>query len=294
MEKNKIIFIINSAAGKKYRETIPQLITEHLDQKRYVPYFAYTNYGGHATELAKKYLKKGFIYIVAVGGDGTVNEIGKALIGTKGTMGILPAGSGNGLARHLKIPMTLKKAIQVINHHKIIKIDYGIINDNHFFCTCGVGFDANIGKKFAAAGKRGFETYIKTTISSYFKYKPKKYTLKINNKKIKKRAFLITFANASQYGNNAYIAPNANIQDGLMDISILYPFPTIRAIELGTKLFTKKLHKSKYLETIKAQTVRVSRKKKGAVHLDGEPYQFGKKLNITIIRKGLKMLVSQK
>ncbi len=290
MKKEKIIFIINSTAGKKFNNNVTSLITKHLDQKKYIPFFVYTNYPGHATEIAQHYYAKGVKKFIAVGGDGTVNETGKALIGTKGIMGILPLGSGNGLARHLKIPLNLKKAIHLINNHKVIKIDYGKINDIPFFCTCGVGFDASIGKKFSKAGKRGFKTYIKTTISSFYNYKPKKYRLEYDNKKIKTKAFMVTFANITQYGNNAYIAPQAKACDGMLDISILRPFPRHRVFGLGTKLFTKKIHTSKYMETTKTKAVQLKRKRKGPVNIDGEPYKLGKKLKIKAIKHGLNVM----
>lgn len=249
MEKEKIVFIINSTAGKKSNNNITSLITAYLDKKMYVPFFVYTNYPGHATEIASQYYAKGIRKFIAVGGDGTINETGKALIGTKGVLGILPVGSGNGLARHLKIPLNTKKAIQLINNHNIVRIDHGKINDIMFFCTCGVGFDASIGKKFSKAGTRGFKTYVRIAISSFFNYRPKKYRIEFNNKKLKTKAFMVTFANISQYGNNAFIAPKADVSDGMLDVCILQPFPTYRVFGLGTKLFTKKINKSKYIKT---------------------------------------------
>jgi diacylglycerol kinase family enzyme len=186
--------------------------------------------------------------------------------------------------------MKLKEAVELQNSGKITSIDYGLINDNPFFCTCGVGFDAHIGNKFAQSTKRGFFTYVKETFGAFFNYKPKKYNIKIDGEKIKTRAFLVTVANAGQYGNEAYIAPQADIRDGMLDLCILSPFPKHKAFHIGIRLFNRTMHQCKYIWVGKGQSITIQRKKKGEVHLDGEPAVMGKKLKISIIGKGLKVL----
>jgi diacylglycerol kinase (ATP) len=293
-EKEEIVFIINPISGTTNKKDIPAQIKEHLNLDLYQPVIRYTQCRGDATSIAKKAYKNGIKKIVAVGGDGTVNEVAKALIDKKDvSMGILPLGSGNGLARHLEIPLKIKEALETINKGKILSIDYGLLNDIPFFCTCGVGFDALIGNRFAESKTRGFWSYFKTTVNEFFNYRPKKYILKYNDgKKLKTRAFLITFANASQYGNNAFICPGADIRDGKIDICIMVPFPMRKALHLGFRLFNKSIDRSKFLDVIRTDEVVLKRKRSGEVHYDGEPCKMGKKIKIQVVRRGLNMIVS--
>lgn len=289
--KEKVAFIINPKSGTKNKREIPDMIMNTMNPLKYDVEIAYTQCAGHAPELVNDFVERGFSRVIAVGGDGTVNEVARALAGKPSALGIIPCGSGNGLARFLSIPLKTKDAIQLINQGEETSIDYGIINDQPFFCTCGVGFDAHIGNKFATAKTRGFYTYIKETISSFFHYKPKKYKITIDGEKIKTRAFLVTVANAGQYGNDAYIAPKADIRDGKLDICIINPFPKHKAFGIGLKLFNKTIDRSQYVRTIQGQTVTIKRKKKGEVHLDGEPAIMGKKLKIEIVKHGLRVIM---
>lgn len=290
-EKEKIAFIINPTSGTVSKKNIPDIAKEVLDLKKYEPVFYFTREPGHATRLAIRCLREDIKKIVAVGGDGTVNEIAKTLIKTDASLGIIPCGSGNGLARYLKIPMKTQDAFALLNNCQESAMDYGTINDNPFFCTCGVGFDAHIGSKFANNKRRGFITYIKETVLAFFTYRPKKYKLKIDGNKYKNQAFMVTVANAGQYGNDAYIAPSADIRDGLLDVCILSPFPKVKAVDIGIRLFKRTLDKSQYLNVIKGKKISIKRKKKGEVHLDGEPAIMGKKLKISIEPLGLKVLI---
>jgi diacylglycerol kinase (ATP) len=290
-EKEKIAFIINPKSGTASKKNIPELIDGHLDLTKFEPVIHFTQEAGHATRLTNKCLQQGISKIVAVGGDGTVNEVARALIHKNAALGIIPAGSGNGLARYLKVPLKTSEAIALLNHCNISAIDFGTINDHPFFCTCGVGFDAHIGNKFSESTKRGFWTYLKETVSAFFGYRSKKYTIKIDDQKFKTQAFMITVANAGQYGNDVYISPSADIRDGLLDLCILSPFPKIKAIDLGIKLFKRTIDKSRYLTVIRGKRISIKRKKKGEVHLDGEPAVMGKKLKIRIEDLGLKVLI---
>jgi diacylglycerol kinase family enzyme len=268
------------------------MIDELIDKNIFDIEIVTTKYKGEATEIVRQKLIENYRYFVAVGGDGTVNEIAKSLINTKGILGIIPVGSGNGLARHLKIPLQPQKALQVINNLKYQAIDYGLINNNPFFCTCGVGFDALIGEKFAQCKGRGLSNYVKTTISEYFNYKPEIYQITIDNEQtISLPAFLITFANASQYGNNAYIAPNADISDGKLDICILSPFKLFKAPGIGIQLFSKSIDKSRLMRSERASHVILERMSEGVVHFDGEPHRMGKQIEIFLINNGLKIII---
>ena len=290
--KEIITYLINPISGTKSKTKIPGWIEKLTDRTIYEPEIVFTQYKGEATEIVTKKLSEGYRYFVAVGGDGTVNEIGKALINSNGIMGIIPCGSGNGLARHLQIPLEPKEAIVMFNKKNEFAIDYGEINDLPFFCTCGVGFDALIGDKFALAKGRGLANYIKIAIHEFFNYKAEEYCLTIDNQpKITYKAFVVTFANGSQYGNNAYISPKADISDGLLDICILSPFSLLNAPVLGARLFLKNVDKSKLLKIHYGSQILLERNHSGVIHFDGEPRQMGKQLHIRIINKGLKILV---
>ena len=296
MTKEKIAFIINPKSGRGKKSDLQDLIWQNLDLEKYTPAFYVTNYAGHANIIAYQLAQSGCLKIVAVGGDGTVNEVGSALVDLDAAMGIIPCGSGNGLARHLSIPTKLADAVKYLNNTDTIRIDAGKINNTWFFCTCGVGFDACIGHQFSKLDKRGFISYIKTTIREFKNYKPKRYRFLVDGKKYKRRAFLITIANASQYGNNAFIAPNAVIDDGLFDVCIIKPFPVIKAPVIGLKLFNGSLEKSVYSETIRGKQIRFKKPRKNYIfHYDGEPAKFKKeKIKIKMHPNCLQIMVPKK
>jgi len=292
--KSKIAFIINPFSGTGKKEDIPALIQQTLDTMLYDPEIVYTEYRGHGTELAKSFVHKHFQVVVAVGGDGTVNEVGRSLVHTNTSLGIVPIGSGNGLARHLGIPMNIKKAIKQLNRSEPILMDYGIVNNRPFFCTCGTGFDAYVSTEFAKGKKRGVMSYIEKIITGYFSYKSQNYHLVGDGIDLKSKAFVITFANASQWGNNAYIAPQASVQDGKLDISIMSSFPIIAIPTLALQLFAKTIDKDLFMTTLRSKDITLVREESGPFHYDGEPYEEGKEIQIKTIPDGLKVLVNKR
>ena len=270
------------------------MIREELDAAVFESLVIVTQYRGHGTELAKNFVEKGFDIVVAVGGDGTVNEIGRALTHTNTSLGIIPIGSGNGLARHLGIPMNIRKAIQQLNHSEPILMDYGLVNDQPFFCTCGTGFDAYVSTEFAKGKKRGVMSYIEKVITGYFTYKSQNYHLLGENIDLNAKAFVLTFANASQWGNNAYIAPQASVQDGKIDISIMSNFPVIAIPTLALQLFAKTIDKDLFMTTLRADNITLHREESGPFHFDGEPYEEGKEISVKTVADGLKVLVKKR
>lgn len=287
---DKLIFIINPVAGTRQKRTIHEAIEKTFSPGEYEIF--YTEYAGNAYEIASKKAEEGYANIVAVGGDGTVNEVASALVNTNSRLGIIPAGSGNGLARHLRIPVSFSDSLKVLRDPEIKTIDVGQVNGRYFFCTCGTGFDASVGKKFANESKRGMISYVRATIHQYIKYSPKTYILKAENKKVELKAFLVTFANSGQYGNNAYIAPNAVIDDGWLDLCVLRPFPKSETLELGLRLFFKNIDQSPYLEIMRVKKATLKRKnnKKITLHLDGEPVTLKKKLKVKVIPSALHVM----
>jgi YegS/Rv2252/BmrU family lipid kinase len=289
--KKRIIFIVNPISGTHSKETIPQLIEEKIDHSKYDYSIQRTQYAGHASQIAAEAARDGVDIVVAVGGDGTINEIGRALIHTRTAMGIIPCGSGNGLARHLNIPMIARKALDVINAGTVRTIDYGIIDGHPFFCTCGVGFDAFVSLKFSDSGKRGLLTYLENTLHESLTYQPETYEIENASGTARYKAFLIACANASQYGNNAYIAPQASLTDGMMDITVLEPFTVLDVPALSFQLFNKTIDQNSRIKTFRCQTLRIHRSKPGVVHFDGDPMMMGENVDVKIMKKGLQVIV---
>lgn len=290
--KKKILYLINPISGTQRKQGIEKLALEHTDKNVFDVNIAYTEYAGHATLLAKDAVERGYNVVVAVGGDGTVNEVGRALVHTDTALAIIPCGSGNGLARHLRIPRSPLKAVEIINQCVVHRLDYGTINDKPFFCTCGVGFDAFISEKFAAAGKRGPITYIENTLKSGLKYKPQTYTIENESGTESCKAFLIACANASQYGNDAYIAPFASMKDGLLDVVVMKPFNTFEAPQVTLQLFTRTLPDNSHVSTFKAQKLIIHREEEGVAHYDGDPFWTGKTIEVGIQHKALNVVVN--
>ena len=294
MNKKKIVFILNPISGTVIMAGIPDLIEERLDKDKFDYRIAETQHAGHATELAREAVEEGVDVVVAVGGDGTVNEVGRSLINTKSAMAILPCGSGNGLARHLNLPMNLKKCVNILNYYDVKPLDYGIINDHPFFCTCGMGFDAFISMKFAEAGKRGPITYMQKVLEEGLSYEPETYVIEDEDGTHRYKAFLVSAANASQYGNNAYIAPQASMSDGLLDIIIMEPFDLIGAPQVAIELFNKTLDKNLKIKTFRAKHIHIHRKKEGVIHYDGDPITSGADVDISVVPKGINIIVNPK
>ena len=285
---------MNPISGTSDKKDIPYLIEELLDKEQFDYSIRETEYAGHAYEIAKESKEQGIDIVVAVGGDGTVNEVGRALVHSNTALGIIPTGSGNGLARHLLIPIKIKGAIQVLNDCEITDLDYGIINEHPFFCTCGVGFDAFISEKFAEAGKRGPITYLENILKEGLKYEPETYEIEAENGTIKKKAFLISCANASQYGNNAYIAPQASMSDGMIDVIIMEPFDALEASQISIEMFNKTLDKNNKIKTFRSKEIKIYRKAPGVIHYDGDPIDTGKEIVVTLKEKGIKILTNPK
>lgn len=290
--KKKAVFVINLISGTSDKAAIPGLIDQYLDKTKFEYEIAITQYAGHASEIATKAKDDGVDVVVAVGGDGTVNEVARAIVHSNTALGIIPCGSGNGLARHLLLPLNVRKAIDVINRSEVRQLDYGIINGYHFFCTCGMGFDAFVSMKFAEAGKRGPITYVENVLREGLKYKPETYTIEDENSTLQYKAFLISCANASQYGNNAYIAPQASMSDGLMDVIIMEPFDVFEAPQISIEMFSKTLDKNSKIKTFRTRHLHIHRDKPGVIHYDGDPVMTGADIDIELKPKGINIIVN--
>ncbi|RCH54580.1 diacylglycerol kinase family lipid kinase [Mucilaginibacter hurinus] len=288
--KKKVLFIVNPVSGGKKKDNVPALIKKYLDNNLFEAEFAFSAQVSHARKIAGDAIGV-YELIVAVGGDGTVNEVASAIVGTSTALGIIPYGSGNGLSRFLGIPMNVVKAIKTINTYRLVTIDSAQFNGQPFFNMAGMGFDAHISDVFSHGKRRGFYSYFKSSLSEIIKYKSDVYRLEIDGKSYEREAFMLSFANSSQYGNNAHVSPKASVQDGWLDVCVIKPFPLYRFPEMGLRMFMKTADTSKYVEIIKGKHIRVSRSRPGPLHLDGEPRQGGNDAEINILPLSLAVIV---
>lgn len=301
-----IAFIINPISGSKETQNakrkLPKLIMQTLDSEQWLPNITFTEYAGHAVELARQYARMGFDAVVAVGGDGTVNEVARGLVmgysnrhaSERTALGILPMGSGNGFARHLGIPIRPQKAIEMINHAEPISVDYGLANGKLFVSTCGTGFDALIADHFAGSSKRGFSTYLQNIIRDAFSYHAQTYHIVGDGLDVTHKAFLITFANANQWGYEALIAPKASIQDGKMDIMLMSSHALLGSASLALRLFAGSIDDSHFMDTLRAREVTLEREEAAPFHIDGDPVEMEKDIHIRIVEDGLRVLAEKR
>ncbi len=292
--KKNILFILNPISGKRSKKNIPRIINDHIDKSKFEISIKQTEYPGHAVELSKQGVQDGYDVIVAVGGDGTVNEVASQMIYTDVVMGIIPGGSGNGLARHLNIPLSPVKAIELINRCNVTKIDTAKVNDVPFVSIAGIGFDALVAKKFAESSTRGFLTYFRIAANEFLHYKPKKYKLIFDDgTKIKRRAFFISFANSNQFGYNTQIAPNARLNDGKIDICIAQKPSIFQTPILANLLLLKMIDKSPLMEIVPTTGVKIKRKRNRVVNIDGEPMKLKKTLEVKVVPSSLKIIIPE-
>ncbi len=291
MSKKDIVFIVNPISGTGKQKVIEKLIPKILDYNKFNPKISYTERAGHATEISKNLAGKAEI-VVATGGDGTVNEVAQGLVFSDTAMAVIPTGSGNGFARHLKIPMNIKKAMQRINRLKTKNID--TIKMNNLLCAnvAGYGFDAHISHLFAKGTKRGLKSYIKIILKEFHKFKADAIEIDYGNTKEEKNCFLLSIANSTQFGNGAVIAPEALVDDGKADICIIKPFPLVAAPFIGARLYLKNINNSKYVESSQKNKFTINfERKENKIHIDGEPKIVGEKLEVEVQQKKLKVVI---
>ena len=256
-----IAFIINPVSGSKEtqnaKKKLPKIIMQTLDMNRWLPNIMFTEYAGHATELAYQFARMGFDAVVAVGGDGN-------------------------------------KAIEMLNHSEPISVDYGLANNRLFVSTCGTGFDAVVADNFAGSNKRGFMTYLQNTIKQAFSYHPETYHIVGDGIDVTHKAFLVTFANANQWGYEALIAPKASVQDGKMDIMLMSSHAILGSAALALRLFAGSIDNSYFMDTIRAREITLEREMVAPFHIDGDPVEMEKDIHIRIIEDGLKVLVEKR
>ncbi len=285
----KVLFLINPASGVGKQKTVERYIESEIDFDILHVDISYTEYKAHARELARGAVGK-YDAVVAVGGDGTVNEVASRLIDTDTALAIIPTGSGNGLARHLHVPLRMKKAFQSLNEFQIKKIDTLKINQYCCVNVAGIGFDAHISHEFEGRKLRGPIGYLQLIMTELAKYKSNLYHLVIDGKEYDRNAFLVSFANSSQWGNNIYIAPDAKIDDGLIDVRIINDFPKIATPAMVFSLLDKSYNFEKD-ELVKARRIEIHHSYDLRAHIDGEPIVLPPDVEISIKPLSLNVIV---
>ncbi len=285
-----VVFIINPIFGvNRSPAKIVRWIGESWGNSGIEFEILKTGHRGHGIELAKDAVVRGVDMVVAVGGDGTINEIGQGLIGTKTALGVIPAGSGNGFARNLQIPLNQRQAIEVLKSPRIKQIDVGKINEYYFFNVAGAGLDAIISHHFDAVKMRGPVPYFVIGVRQFIRFKPQPMVIELPGLKIHRSPLLISFANLPMFGINATIAPNAKPDDGLIDLCILNPVKFGRAVKNLPKLFSGRIDQLPEMEIYQTNKVRITRLVKGPIHTDGDPHPAAAVLDIEILPKKLNL-----
>lgn len=291
LQKKNIVFIINPISGVGRQKTAEDAIRKHLDHSKFSYEIITTKYAHHATEIARNAAIAKIDIVVAMGGDGSANDVAQGLLNSETVMGIIPVGSGNGLARHLKIPISLEKSIQIINSENFTKIDTATINEKLFISIAGLGFDAYVAEEFAKCKRRGFRSYSKTVFTKFIGYQPSHFKINFDGREIQRTAIVVSFANSDQFGYNASIAPKASINDGFIDLVIVSPVSFFRGILLLGKLFFKTIESSSKVEIYKAKEIKVEVSNNVSCHIDGDPNDQQHSVHVKVHPKSLNIFI---
>jgi diacylglycerol kinase (ATP) len=289
--KKKITFLINPISGGIDKTSFPNLIDTFLNKDLFNYSFTFSTSPAHLVKIAKDAAEEGVDCVVAVGGDGTLNSVAAALVHSPINLAVVPMGSGNGLARHLGISMNPGKAIATINQYKSVKIDSGMANNQFFINVAGAGFDAHVSQKFAEAPRRGLITYAKISIGEFARYPNETYELTLDGQTVSHEAFIICVGNGSQYGNNAYITPTAEVNDGMFNITVVKPFRIIDMPILAYDLFAKRVNKSYLASTFTPKSILIKRASAGVFNIDGEPIEMDRDVEIKMLSASVNILV---
>lgn len=292
--KKRIRFIINPFSGTSEKKSTPNLIKKLLDHSKFEYEIVYTEYAGHAVELAQEGVKLNFDFVGVVGGDGSVNEVSQALLHSNTSLIVIPGGSGNGFAMHAGLGRNIEKAIKIINAGKIIEIDTCMVNNRYFINVSGLGFDARIAYKTKENSKRGFLPYLMTSIKESKKYKPQHLEINIDGNVIKGEYAAAVVANASMYGYHFTIAPQASMQDGIMDLMLIKKAPLYKYFFTTYRFLNRTLDKSEITQTFQGKSITITMPGENYLHVDGEGFRTEKDLEFKILPRSLKVLVPEK
>ncbi len=288
----RYLFIVNPMAGFGGKRKFPDLINQVCLKKGIAGRVLFTRCAGDAVNIIREFFDEYDVF-VAVGGDGTTNEVASALAGSEKIMGLIPAGSGNALGRELGISMSPSQALKELFRGEVRVMDTGKAGDRRFVNVCGLGFDDHVARCFAQTTLRGPVPYISYVVKEFPLYIPAHYDIEIDGKLWSGKAFVVTVANTSQYGNNAFIAPKAIVNDGWLDVCIMRPFPVGMAPEMALRLLNKQLDNSKYCEYYRAKKVVIAGSNLN-YQIDGEPVENDRPIEISVDPLTLKMLAPKR
>ncbi len=291
MNRKHLVFIINPCAGVRRNKLIQDAVEAGLDRNQYSYDLQYTQYAKHGIELAAAAAKEGAYAVVAVGGDGSVNDIVNGLQGSSTALAIIPAGSGNGMARTLKIPKNIHQAIAIINRNNTAMMDIAYANDRLFVSNAGVGFEALISEKFTHSRRRGLAVYSWLVVKHLWQYQPLEWQIEIDGKKITECAFIVTVANGQQFGYNFHIAPTADWQDGLLDLVIVKKFPLALGVPIAIRSLNGTLLQSPYVRHFRGKEITISHPKLKLVQTDGDAHECTSSIHFKIVPHAQKIFV---
>lgn len=294
----KILYLLNPKSGTQKKDKIVELIKKETAAVNIIFEILFTNPEGNYNIVSEKIAAEKFTDVVMIGGDGTVNQVTKALRNYPVNFGIVPLGSGNGLARAAQIPMNTKAALALIFTGKPQWIDAFLVNNYYSCMLSGIGFDAQVAHDFSTKAARGLLTYTQQSIINFFKAHPYQFEIVIDDYKFFSEAFFISIANSNQFGNNVTIAPQARLNDGLLDIVVVQkmskaklPFAVLQQIRGNNKLQTLVNEVSKknilYFQT---PAIVINNYKLAPLHIDGEVVETSEKITINIIKNCFKLI----
>ncbi len=276
----KCLLIINPVSGTASKKGVAAKCVRRLGREGIDVEVLYTEGPGDASRFAAEAARKEYLGVIAAGGDGTVNEVASSLRGTATALGIIPLGSGNGLARHLGLSTDVSEALDVIVRRYILACDSCEVNGRPFFCTFGLGFDAAVSEKFARSRQRGLINYMRSALGEYLKFQPEEYEIDADGHLFRLKAFIVAACNASQYGNNVFIAPMASIRDGLLDITLIHAGTPLTRARAGVELVTGMIKNNMIIQTLRVKKATIRRLSPGIAHVDGEPIRLGAEINV--------------
>ncbi|WP_291911711.1 diacylglycerol kinase family protein [Chitinophaga sp. CB10] len=289
----KILFIINRKAGTDRQKRLDGAIARHFPANAYNVEITHLAYLGHGKDLAEEAVKNGVHTVVAVGGDGSINEIAQGLVGSNTALAIIPLGSGNGLARALKIPLDVNKAMQLIVADQQQAMDVGYANEHLFLSNAGVGFDALVAEEFRHTTKRGLYGYAKLVIQRFNSYQPDAYTIHIDGNRLQEKAFLLTVANGNQFGYEFKLAPNASVFDGMLDLCIMPPVKFLDLIPVSLHSLRGNIDKTRYLKHYTGKTITIAGNSLQFLQVDGDAVPFtGNEVKLRVQEKAIRVIVN--
>lgn len=291
--KKRVLFIINPKSGVSRKHNIPELISSYLDDVKFDAEIKFTKYSGHGYKLAKEAVHDGYDVVCAVGGDGSVHNIGMALINADTILAVIPTGSGNGYARHFDIPVRIKQAILTLNQMKIRQVDVGMLNHKYFLGVAGFGFDGHISGKFVKRKKRGIRGYILLVLKEYFRYGQQEFEIEFGSGRVvRQKAFMASIANISEFGNSFRISPFADAQDGKFELILLRKPNLFQVPFILRDFFKGKAHTSRLVQTFRFEEAKISTKS-SRFHADGEPVSLSNPIKIRVQPKALQIVVGE-